>query len=77
MTSESSRIKPDTQRTSIRTEKDKRISGHGSTWMKKNNLKPEERRKKQKYGILSDIESIHRVTIDRAVERKLKSSDFN
>lgn len=30
-----------------------------------------------KDGILSDIESIHRVTIDRAVERKLKSSDFN
>ena len=27
--------------------------------------------------VLSDIESIHRVTIDRAVERKLKSSDFN
>ena len=26
---------------------------------------------------VSDIESIHRVTIDRAVERKLKSSDFN
>jgi len=30
-----------------------------------------------KDGILSDIESIHRVTIDRAMERKLKSSDFN
>ena len=30
-----------------------------------------------KDGILSAIESIHRVTIDRAVERKLKSSDFN
>ena len=30
-----------------------------------------------KDGILSNIGSIHRVTIDRAVERKLKSSDFN
>ena len=28
-----------------------------------------------KDGILSDIESIHRVTIDRAVERKMKRNE--